>query len=345
MKRLIPIILILFFIAGCSIKIGGSTSNDLGIYRSDDFGKKWQQKVYAGRIKKKELKISDISVNKIIPSPDKEMLYICTAGRGIYKSDNLGDIWQETGLKSGTYVDVAFDGENKDIIYTASKGRIYKSVNAGKNWDVKYIEAEPGRTITDVATDYYDSKRIYAATNTGAIIKSDDYGNTWQILNNLNTYISEMFFDPYDSRIIYIKTKNNLYISYDKGLTWHGLRVALKDYKGASSIKSISFNMLDTSEFYISTNYGILKTENRGESFKPVKTLVNFGTSINQVALDPENPEIIYIIRSNKFHKSINSGEEWETKILPTSGSISDIEIIPREKDTNPILISVYKNK
>jgi len=346
MKKIIPIILLIFFITGCSIKFGSSSSNDLGIYRSDDFGKKWHQKVYAGRIKKKELKIDNVSVNKIIPSPDREMLYICTRGRGIYKSNNLGDIWQETGLKQGTFVGLAFDKENNNIIYTASGGKIYKSVNAGKNWDVIYIEAEPGQRITDVATDHYDSSHIYATTNKGTLIESGDYGNTWQVLNRLNNFLSDIVFDPYDSRIIYLNTNGHgLLRSYDRGLTWTDLSENLKDYKGANNIKSISFNKQNSSQFYISTDYGILKTDNRGDTFVPVETLLDFGVSIDQVAIDPENPDIIFMIKGNKFHLSENSGQEWNTQQLPTSGSVSDVLIYSRDSDTNLIFLSIIKAK
>ncbi len=344
MKKLIIFLLLVVFVSGCSFSITAKKSNDLGIFKSVDSGETWAQYVYAGRTNKKELKIGDVSVRNIIANPDDQnILYICTINRGIYKSENGGDIWQETGLKQGTFVNVVFDAKDRNILYTASNTKILKSTNAGKNWSTIYIETQPEQKITKIVADHYDPSIIYATTNKGALLKSSNSGNTWQVLKWLNISIKNIYLDPLDSRIIYLVYGKGLMRSIDKGETWIDLHENLKSYKGANIISSISFNHNNPSEFYVTTDYGLLKTIDQGDNFKKVTTLVSFGNKIDQVVLDPARPNNIYLIKDNKFHISTNFGEDWKTILLPTSGFVTDMILIPKQ-ESNTIYITIHKN-
>jgi len=346
MKKILLFVFLIIMVSGCSISFRAKTSNDLGVFRSDDMGETWVQKVFAGRTKKKEIKIDGVSVHKIVVSPDKESLYICTQGRGIYRSDDGGEVWQETGLRQGTYVNLVFDYENKEILYTAIDGKVLKSSNGGKNWDVVYVESQPGQVITDIATDHYDSKRIFISTNKGALIISEDYGNSWQVLKWFNFAIRKIYIDPSDSRIIYLITDGGgIMRTFDKGKSWQQIKESLDEFNGGTVIHSLGFNFLNPKEFYLATNYGLLKTENRGDSFTAVTTLIKSGNSIDNVFLDPVNPDIIFLTKDNKFHKSFNKGEEWQTKMLPSSGKVSDILVVYDKDGNSHIYLTIIKVK
>jgi photosystem II stability/assembly factor-like uncharacterized protein len=92
---------------------------------------------------------------------------------------------------------------------------------------------------------------------------------------------------------------------------------------------------------YLATDYGILKTENRGETFEAIQTLLNFGNRIDTVAVAPANNAIIYFTRGNKLHKSENAGLEWRTLNIPTAQSVSQIKIL--KSDPNIIYLGLKK--
>ncbi|MFH1366606.1 MAG: hypothetical protein ABIH38_01290 [Patescibacteria group bacterium] len=333
MKRILFIVIIsTLLITGCSLSINTKSSSNLGVYKSENFADSWQQKVNAGVSGKKAITISGLSVNKIIFDPlTLENIYLLTTDRGIYVSHDKGELWQSTALNQGSYVNLGFDPENSDILYTAYDGRIIKSVNGGKSWQTLYFETQAGQHITDLAVDHSQGKVIYATTNTGALIKSEDYGTTWQIFKRFGkTYINRIILDPRDSKIIYIVISGKgIYRTDDGGVNWQLIAESLKDFPKALNINGFSFFPKNPDVFLITTDYGLLISENKGGSFKAVTTLLTFGTKIDKAIFDSDNSDIIYIVKDNKLHKTENGGNKWQTILLPTDNSVSDLKIYP----------------
>lgn len=320
------------FITGCSISIKTKSSADLGVFKSENFGDSWQQKVNAGTSGKTAVKIDGLSVGQIIFDPIKsENIYLLTESQGIYISRNKGELWQPISLNQGSYVNLCFDPQNSDIIYTAYDGRIIKSANGGKNWQNIYFETQAGQYITDLAVDQNNGKIVYATTNAGALIKSDDYGITWQIYKRFEKIsLKKILLDPRDSKIIYIVASGKgIYLTLDGGLNWKLIAESLKTFPKALNIHSFSFFPANPDIFLITTDYGLLISGNKGESFKAITTLLTFGTKIDKAIFDPGNANTMYFIKDNKLHKTEDSGNQWKTILLPTANVVSDLKACP----------------
>lgn len=341
MKKVTLFILIIcLFLTGCSISVKTKRVSDLGVFKSENYGENWQPKVLAGRTKKSIIKIDNVSISQIIFDPlKKDKIYLLTAGAGIYFSENRGELWQKIGLNQGTYVNLVFDPENSDIMYTAAGGKIIKSTNAGKNWQTIYVETQAGQSFTDLAIDYSHGNKILATTNTGVLITSQDYGTTWQVSKRFEKYnLSRLYLDPNDARIIYIITQGKgILRTTDAGQNWQLLAESLKDFPKATNIYSFNFYPSNPNIIFLSSDYGLLKTENRGDSFTPITTLLKFGTKIDTVAVDPANANLIYFIKDNKLHKTENGGEQWKTILLPTNNIAGDLEVYPVSKEEKEI--------
>lgn len=337
MKKFSLIVLIsCLFLTGCVISFKTQRANDLGVFKSENYGQTWVQKVYVGKTQNSVIKIDNVGINQIIfDSLKKDKMYLVTANDGLYYSENNGDLWQKTGLKTGTYVNLVFDPLNSDIMYTAAEGKILKSVDAGKNWKTIYIETQTGQSFTDLAVDYSNGREILAITNNGVLIESKDYGSTWQVSKRFEKYnLQRIFLDPNDPKIMYIISQGKgIFRTLDGGQNWPLITDSFKNFPKSLNIHDFTFFAANPNIFFISTDYGILKTENRGDSFTALSTLLKFGTKIDTVAVDPLNVGVIYFTKDNKLNKTENGGQQWQTIALPTNNLVSELKVYPVIKD------------
>ncbi len=226
-----------------------------GIWKTIDTGKTWTEASNGLPI----LRISDIAIDPNNPN----ILYCCLGdfeycevsllsmdrkrnthfGLGIYKSTDGGNSWQPTGL-SASLTD--FDGslfrrvfvnpKNSNELVAAGISGIYKSYSGGSTWS-KVSNA----TIGDLEINESNADILYAAgrwmefSNTGAavILKSYDFGKTWQTLNvpwNTTNAVTrvELATAPSDSNYIYAACAGGnggelygFYLSKNAGKTWN----------------------------------------------------------------------------------------------------------------------------
>lgn len=164
-----------------------------------------------------KLAIGDIAV---APS-DPDVVWVGTgdaftsrssyAGDGVYRSDDGGDTWTNTGLRDSHHIArIRIHPEDPDIVYVAAMGHLYseneergvfRTTDGGRTWErVLYIDERIG--VIDLVMSPEDPSVLYAATydkqrlpwqlvNGGpgsGIYKTTDAGATWtQLAGGLPT--------------------------------------------------------------------------------------------------------------------------------------------------------------
>lgn len=104
---------------------------------------------------------------------------IVYGGTGLYRSTDLGETWEFSGLPdSGAFGRIAVDPNDDDTVYAAAAGNLfvpggerglYRTTDAGDTWELVFPQADsdlPNRDTTgavDVAIDPSDSDRILVA--------------------------------------------------------------------------------------------------------------------------------------------------------------------------------------
>jgi photosystem II stability/assembly factor-like uncharacterized protein len=120
--------------------------------------------------------------------------------------------WILTGPGKTTVSAICKDGQ---VIYAASKGRVYSSTNYGDSW----------KLLNDYSTQHFDEifdlvinkNKIFVGTYFG-LFTTTDFGKTW-ILDSING--NAVIYDiKRNKENILVIAGGQLYISYDNGISW-----------------------------------------------------------------------------------------------------------------------------
>ncbi|MBM4167286.1 MAG: T9SS type A sorting domain-containing protein [Ignavibacteria bacterium] len=179
-----------------------------------------------------------------------------------------------------------------------------------------------GRTIS-IAINPQNPSTIYAGSASGGLWRSHTGGEgatAWKYVDikdaNGNYYavlgVGAIAIDPTDTNTILIGT-GEVY-GYGKSVGGFGLRTTRGSY-----------------------GIGILKTTDGGETWThPVNWERKQKQGVQDIAMNPKNPNIVYAATTDSVLKSTNKGESWFS-ILDT---IMSVDILVNPIDTNIIFVS-----
>jgi photosystem II stability/assembly factor-like uncharacterized protein len=155
------------------------------------------------------LGITNLAIQAIAGDPNNaNVVYVGTAGGGVYKSLNDGANWQavDVGLLDQNVVALVIDKKSGNL-YAAgvgsspSDGGVYVSSNGGTSWTA-FNYGLLNTSLTSLAIDAADN--VYAGTAAG-IFKSTDGGVSWNIFNDgvANLGITALAADPTTASTVY----------------------------------------------------------------------------------------------------------------------------------------------
>ncbi len=307
----------------CSISIGSSPVQDGGVWRSDDGGQTWQQKVFVRREKNKTIQISDASILGFAFAPrDSQRIFIGTREQGVWWTANGGDQWQPTSLRSGGYRCLAFDADNPDIIYTAAGTTVLKSQDGGRQWQAVYNESQPNHSLTCVVTDPIQSREVWATTSGGKVLFSQDFGESWTLTQTLKPFIPRRLYLPPDGsgRLYIFSERNGIWLLRGRGGQLEDLSESLRPLPGALDIQAVTLVEGAVPRWYLGTGHGLLASTDDGASWQVIPTLVTpTSIAIAHVAARPNDPGEIFITVGKKLHHTVDGGKSWEVTNLPTT--------------------------
>jgi len=335
-----PLILIIFLLvgimifSGCDLIKKSSTTNDGGIYKTTDFGENWTQKVFVANLEDGTKTIGNVDTSFIIFDPvDEDTIYLVTQGQGVYKTTDSAEQWVQTTLSSGTYRSLTIDTRNNDVIYVTDGKYISKTIDNMKTWNQIYIENRPNQSILSVIADYFSPNIIYAATTSG-LIKSYDYGNTWELLSWDNTVIRNLYQSYVSRNTFYMLTANGIYKSTDAAENWIKVSEQLTEFPKGDQISWMFFD--PRNEYMIlGTGYGIIRSVDGGNSWQSIPTLFELDRiTIKPVVYNPNDTNDYIFAVGNVLHKSDDAGQTWKTiKSIPTSRIVNYIIADPYHDD------------
>jgi photosystem II stability/assembly factor-like uncharacterized protein len=151
------------------------------------------------------------------------------SGSVVFKSLNGGATFSglSPGISNVNVFRLVVDPNNPDIVWAATTGGIYKTVDGGANWSL--LDSFGKRVVMSLAIDPNNPNTMLAGEMDVGIWKSSDGGATWPGgpfntgIRNPNPSITHFIFDPAGSgRIFASENYTGVYVSEDGGNSWSG---------------------------------------------------------------------------------------------------------------------------
>lgn len=170
-------------------------------------------------------------ITALAASPfDGNVIYAGTSEGAVFKTTSSGESWSNLTKASNAVTDIAFDVASADTIYLSIfKGAILRTRDGGKTFSNLAKNIEGGKSLRSasqvfaVATDPLGAGILYAGLDEG-IIKSADYGETWNPLNVLESSkgfpARAIAVNPQNSKEIIYSSAQAVYKSIDGGVQW-----------------------------------------------------------------------------------------------------------------------------
>ncbi len=125
--------------------------------------------------------------------------------------------------------------------------------------------------------------------------------------------------DPRDPHTLYAATSGGVAVSHDSGLTW-----VFSDPPSGVQIGTVAIG-LDGAVYGSAFAQGFYRVE--GKNW----TLLNAAVSVDHLAVDPNNPSVIYGRSRGTFARSEDGGVTWT---LSTDTIVSSFSVIPKQPGT-----------
>jgi photosystem II stability/assembly factor-like uncharacterized protein len=153
-----------------------------GVFRSRDGGDTWTH-LDGG--------LYDPDIHAVtIAATEPKRLYASTA-REVFTSDDLGDTWEPLGIGEKWPLPYArgmvVKADDPGVLFagcgettTGETGRVLRTANFGKNWEILPLPTQPNATVWGLVTHPAEPDRIVAFSLFGEVYVTEDAGASWR---------------------------------------------------------------------------------------------------------------------------------------------------------------------
>lgn len=191
---------------------------------------------------------------------------------GFQKSTDGGYNWTQISNVENDPVDFHAMGVsrvNPDLVFGWTQGKLYRSINAGKDW-----KAFPTKfLVTSIVTDSSDENMVYALSSQGSgVLVSKNKGESFIELSDQLSggIVSSLAINPADNKemLSFSEKIGGLGISNDAGLTWEKLN---EEFNG-EEVLFISYSKPNPNNVYALTHLNsIYKSLDGGNIWMRIK--------------------------------------------------------------------------
>ena len=323
MKRFSLIALSLILVgAGCGGR--SSSGSDGGVFTTSTAGEEWAQTVIVPTAAVIVTLATTDVLNMEMDPQDDTFMYIGTRQNGMLYSQDSGTSWlqpESSAMQDGLIYQVEVDPTDVCTVYVAKGARLYSTRDCMRSFDSEtYVDNRSGVSVVQVTVDWFDHSTIWIGLSNGDVLKSDDYGDTWQTVLKTGEEISDMLIHATDSRTLLVSTySKGIYKTEDGGSDWEEVDGGLNDLNGADEVYTLIQDA--TSDVVIaSTSYGLVRSTDFGATWEAIQLVTSPGqVTIRSVGMDIENPNTLYYAANATFYHSDDAGTTWDTERLPSA--------------------------
>ncbi|HEX6897490.1 MAG TPA: SBBP repeat-containing protein [Bryobacteraceae bacterium] len=256
---------------------------------------------------------SATALNALAAAPSDPLVMYASTPDGILRSTDGGSSFApvaSTGLDGAVYM-LAVDASVPSALYAATGQGFFVSADGGQTWQPSK-QGITGSLPTALAADPLQTGVVYAGIEAPhAFFRSTDFGQTWtQIPLNafgLAAGPRAVAFGP--NGAIVVGTDLGLFTSTDGGTTF-----AFANTQVIFNNQTLAFS--PSGILYMVNPSGMQSSTDNGQTFKQLLPGVQF-TQLARLAIDPNDPNTLYVEDKNLLYRSASSGQTWTPITLP----------------------------
>ena len=283
-----------------------------------------------------------------------------------------------TGALLWTFLPLGAQNAGKDHAshlkaYDAHQAMAPSSPYKNLTWSYLGPTNVSGRVADVAAADHGTSRRLYAGTCCGGVWKSDDLGQTWQVVFDqaASTSIGALAVAPSNPDVVWIGTGESnifrssytgvgVYKSTDNATTWRHMGLTDTGTIGRIVVHPTNPDIVYVAsaghEWAENETRGVFKTTNGGASWQKVLS-ISQKTGVNDIAMDPTDPNTLYAAAWQRqrrhwndprpepgfdeggIFKTTDGGRNWTrlTNGLPPSTALGRIGVAVARSNANVV--------
>lgn len=338
LKKLGIVLLCASFLSGCSLSEDQketvveevSTANlSGGVIRSLDFGKTYEPFVTASEGR-------DISKTQVFslnfPYNSSNFLFLGSQKDGLFVHNMEKKFWEKLVFPPEKIyaIESNYDTTTKETTLYAlgsyrESGKIYKSLDGGKEWKEVYTEPSEDTVLLSLAIHPKNSNIVYAGTSSGVLIKSEDGGVTWSNKQTLENPIFSLRIDAVDFETMYLLLyEDDIVVSRDGGETIieKSKTTARNREENESSLESLggkrtyslAVDPRRSGVSYAGTEDGVYRSLDYAMTWSRLKVIESIKDfPVRSIAVSPFSSDEIVFGAAKIMYKTSNGGESWQT--------------------------------
>ena len=340
------IIIVLFFVIGTLIAVGGLVFNTQLLSRNQE---KTQGPAGEGGVLISENggafasieSLGGLEVKTIEFSRNPEVVYLGAKYYGLWVSQNGGkkfvpakdkllknivDIYDIEESPSGDLYLAAYRENRGSVIYaTAGKAPVETYFSQIARFGVFGVAAENARTVSFVSSD-------------GGFYRSINTGKSWEVRSRGKEGLLKLRRSA-NGIVWAVTSENKILRSADAGKTWTDASITKKS---SSRIPIHDLYLDQRTGTLLASSNKLYRSTDGGTTWQALNLIIPpDNITVNTTAIHPTSSNIIYAASGNILYKTVDGGESWSITTLPTARTVTAIAINPRNPDT--ILIGTEK--
>lgn len=223
--------------------------------------------------------------------------------------------------RSDRVVSVAVHPTKPKIIYVATEEAVYKTRDGGQSWK-RLSEGLSRIRVMNVVIDPRLPANIFAGTLADGVYKSPDGGRRWLPRNagiqkgTISANVNQLVFHPTDTQILYAATTVGVFRSTDGGQSWSE---RMRGMTEINFIVALAVDPMHPNILYAGTSGGVYRSFDGSDHWVKINhglvpedaKLASMALGVNQLLINPANPDEVYAGTTQGLFKTRNKGERW----------------------------------
>ena len=271
-----------------------------------------------------------------------------SSGGTLYRSTDAGATWAPVAQLAGKSVfGIEFDPTG--VAYIATDDAVWKSVNGGANWTQLNCGLGANDTCHFVIVKPGNPNEIWAGVDDHLgnqpknVIRSTDAGTTWVSVEPPMSPMAcySIGFDPTNTNKVYacfggFGGGGAFWFSPDNGVTWFNRSGGLPNRPLKDIVHDGTRVLVGGGQLFGSQFVGIYASADDGQNWTALSDASWPIQVVNDIALDPANPAIIYAASPGAgVYRSTDAGRTWEFRVGGTgSMSLNAVRFVPNSPGT-----------